>query len=164
MRTKQNRFSEDIKQILKQRQTAYIENKTEDITKLEKNLSESKRNDNTNSTLNTLKKELDIRDRWMGIRALKKDFKPTTYNLKTNQGRPIPYEERAEETAKHLNGNQWKKAKHETPLSNPKASLGPTLNLRETPFTIAELNRTLKKFKEEKPQDRTKYPWKPSRS
>ena len=44
----------------------------------------------------TLDKDLDIREKWLGIRQLKAEYRPTPYSRKTKEGEHIRMEERAE--------------------------------------------------------------------
>lgn len=57
--------------------------------------------------MRTIRKELDPRDRWMGIRRLKEGYKPQPYHRKTRQGEHIKLEQRAQETANFFGKEQW---------------------------------------------------------
>ena len=57
--------------------------------------------------LESVSRELDIRDRWLGIRQMKKQFAPNPYCRKDERGRHIPKDRLAEETAKFLAEEVW---------------------------------------------------------
>ena len=48
-----------------------------------------------------------MRDRWAGIRALKREYKPQPYNRKNKEGIIVEQDERAETAAKYLAEIQW---------------------------------------------------------
>jgi len=66
--------------------------------------------------IKSLSGDLDIRDRWLGIRSLKTDFKPQPYHRKDAQGNPISADQIANEFAKHLAEKIWKSTS--TPVDN----------------------------------------------
>ena len=51
---------------------------------------------------NMLSKELDLKDRWLGIKQLKKKYQPIPYVFKTEDGRRRNYHNRAEAAAEEL--------------------------------------------------------------
>ena len=58
--------------------------------------------------LNKLRSELDVREKWAGIRSLKNEFKPLPYNRKDKAGNIVSQNSRAETAAQHLAYEQWR--------------------------------------------------------
>ena len=59
------------------------------------------------ATVDTLDRELDIRNRWLGVGQLKSKYNPTPYHSKTREGKHIKWKERAQQAAEHLSKKQW---------------------------------------------------------
>ena len=47
-------------------------------------------------------KDLDVRDRWMGIRYLKKGYQPIPYTIKDEKGNRVAVGNKAQEAANFL--------------------------------------------------------------
>ena len=63
----------------------------------------------------SLDKDVDIRDKWMGIKSLKSEYKTMPYSRKTKGGKHIHKKQRAEMAAQYLEKEQWgEDAKTET--------------------------------------------------
>jgi hypothetical protein len=77
------------------------------VLQLSKQCLKSRRDDKRTGTLEALSKDLDIRERWLGIRELKRKFNPTPFHNKTAQGQHIQHKERAQEAAKYPSTIQW---------------------------------------------------------
>ena len=72
MKSKPNRFSEETKKLLEERNQAYQTTNINNINEIENTHQQNKRKDNNEATLNTMSAALDVRDRWAGIRLIKK--------------------------------------------------------------------------------------------
>ena len=92
------------REVRKQTHVSYDE-----VAELTRTIKKAPKRDKRNHILKTVSKELDVRDRWAGIRALKKDYNPTPYNRKDKQGKIVAQKDRAETAAKFLAENQWGK-------------------------------------------------------
>eukprot|EP00973_Karenia_brevis_P004309 590674-Karenia_brevis.AAC.1 len=94
---------------IKQRGILRHDNKytDEEYNALNKDIKKSLKVDKKSYTLNTVKQELDVRDRWAGIRALKKEYHPNPYNRKDENGRIVAQKDKAETAAKYLAEKQW---------------------------------------------------------
>ena len=57
--------------------------------------------------IESVSKDLDLRDRWLGIRELKRKYNPTPFHNKNAAGEHINHKKRAQEAAKHLSEKQW---------------------------------------------------------
>ena len=108
-------FSTKTRGLLQQRQNARDKNKFKAYNTLNWRFRKSKKEDRTNMIMDTLDKDLDVRDRWLGIRQLKPEYQPHTYARTIKDGQHIPQKERAQKTAEHLATEQWgRKRKRET--------------------------------------------------
>lgn len=52
--------------------------------------------------LRSIRNDMDVRDKWMGIKRLRSDGKPQPYHRKDKQRNTIPADQTAEAFAKHL--------------------------------------------------------------
>jgi hypothetical protein len=57
--------------------------------------------------IESVSKELDIRDRLLGIRELKRTYNPTPFHNTNAEGEHIHHKRRAQEAATHLSEKQW---------------------------------------------------------
>ena len=71
------------------------------------NLRKQVRQDRRKRLLEMVSKDLDIRDRWMALRLLKKAYRPIPYTLKTEEGKRIRVGNKAEEAAIYLERKIW---------------------------------------------------------
>ena len=79
------------------------------LATLSKEYRESRKQDKQEHVLDTLNKDLDLRDRWLGIEQLKSKYSPTPYHNKDRQGQHIRYDQRADKAAEHVSRTQWSK-------------------------------------------------------
>ena len=77
------------------------------MRELNKEIKKKLRKDKKEHILSTVSKELDVRDNWAGIRALRKEYAPQPYNRKNKKGEIVAQENRAETAAIHLAEEQW---------------------------------------------------------
>ena len=124
---------------------------TEDLKILTKQIRNSRRQEKRRSQLEATRHDLDLRDRWLGIRQLKSDFKPAPYSLKDQDGKVVPKYKRAETAAKYLAEKHW---------CNPDATNGahipahqiwpPNPKLEQGEVTLEDVHRAVKKLKRRK--------------
>ena len=57
--------------------------------------------------IKTIDKDLDIRDRWLGIRQLKQEYQPNPYARRTPGGQFIKQNQRAQQAANYFSKEQW---------------------------------------------------------
>ncbi len=50
---------------------------------------------------------MDIRDKWLGIKRIKGEYKPMPYHRRDKQGNHINWKERAQTAAEHPRDEQW---------------------------------------------------------
>ncbi len=73
-----------------------------------KEFRKSKGKDRREGVIKTIAKELDIRERWAGIRRLKSKFQPRPHNrTDKHSGLHIHMKQRAEKAAEYLSREQW---------------------------------------------------------
>ncbi len=123
-----------------------------------------KRKDWIVHTENMVNNDMDIRDKWLGIKTIKKDFKPNLYEISDRMGNKVKLKDKAEAIADYLGNVQWKKAdniKSEddplfyTPPKCPKTNRPIKRNTRNNvfrceAFTLQELSDFLKRSKKRK--------------
>ena len=83
------------------------ETTTEELHDLNKRIKKALREDNEKHILETVKEELDVRERWARIRELKREYNPTPYNRKDKDGNIVQQNGRADTTATYLATQQW---------------------------------------------------------
>ena len=118
------------------------------------------RQDRTNTVIKTLDKDLDIRDKWLGIRQLKQEYQPNPYARKTKEGKHIPQHQRAQRAAEYLATEQWGKKRKRTDEEEEEPTRKRTNKIKRTndsekdynteEITLEEIWNTLKKFKRRK--------------
>ena len=84
-----------------------------EFSKQSKELRKSNKEYRKQHVLSTIDKDLDLRDRCLGIRALKTKFNPIPYhnnNNNNNKGEHVKYKDRAQAAAEHLSNKQWGKS------------------------------------------------------
>ena len=100
-------FSEATKQILEERQTSVINRDPVTYELLTKRFRKSKQRDRKDYIIKTSSKDLDVKDRWMGIRQLKSTYNPQPYHRRTQKGQHIRLEQRAQMAAQYSGSQQW---------------------------------------------------------
>ncbi len=78
-------FSEETEKILEERGKAAREKNTEELNKKSKEFRKSKKNDKREAILKAINKDMDERERWMGLRNMKKGYQPQPYH-RTEKG------------------------------------------------------------------------------
>ena len=104
---KEEAYSEETRRLLQQRKNALLKQNVRAYDILDKRFRKSKREDKTKMIIDTLDKDLDIRDRWMGIRQLKQEYQPNPYARRTTDGKHITQKQIAQKAADYLSEEQW---------------------------------------------------------
>ena len=151
-------ISEETRFILSQRGDA-IRNQDYNLANdLTKQLKKSKRWDRRKLTIETVSRDLDVRDHWLGLKQLRKGFTPTPYARKDATKKHIPMEQRAEESAKYFAEKVWSAPKDEEgqiitnswPEEEYPEIVTEDLSLNEGPITKDELISIIKRLKRRK--------------
>ena len=109
MKRKRCEMSSTSESILEQRRDAAEQHDTAQFDNLTKRFQKQRRLDRKENILDTLRSDLDTRDRWMGIKQLKSEYKPTPYQRRDRQGTHIHKDLRAEQAAEYLRKHHWGK-------------------------------------------------------
>ena len=112
--------------------------------------------------MKSVKEELDVRDKWLGLRFMKKSYQPRPFSRKGGDGKHISKENIARETAKYLAEKHWGK-KESRYVEIPKRIVGP-LNAKYQleKIELMEVMEVLGKFKRRKATGPDEIPMKPS--
>ena len=99
-KNKRFELSENSKEIIEKRKTAAAKRNPQLFMTLTKEFNKSRKDDKRNRILESISKDLDLRERWLGIRELKKKYTPTPFHNKDKYGIHIQYKRRAQYAAK----------------------------------------------------------------
>ena len=155
MKDKREPLSKTAEEILMKRKKAIEHQNAEDFESLNQDFKKQKRRDRTEQILETLDKDLDCRDQWMGIKRLKEQYQPNPYHRKTKEGTHIKKEERAKEAAKYLSKEQWGineeiKQQQQREGIRKDRIIEENENYNTQEITLQELKQIIKKFKRRK--------------
>ena len=145
-------MTEESKIILSIRQEAMQQGNAERFDEFTKMFRKQRQLDKQKYTTSTMSKDLDIRDRWLGIRKLKEGYKPQPYH-RTKHGKHVNMNSRAEANAEHLAKEQWGKPTQDSTEYTPFASnkiANETIKMEIGEITTEELEARLRKFKRRK--------------
>ena len=81
---------------------------TEQVNRTTKLIRRQRKKDKRKAATEALNKDIDQRDRWLGLRQLKKGFQTNPYAIKDNDGNRALKNQIAEAIATHLEENTWK--------------------------------------------------------
>jgi len=95
-----------------------------------------------------------IKDKWLGIKYIKKKFSPNLYERANTQGHTVGVQDRANAAAEYLESKHWGKPNTQAPPNEP-------VNIRRVrppsdnrfdlgDFSVAELKSLLKRLKKNK--------------
>lgn len=85
--------------IIEDRKIAWAHNNREEALQLTKKLRKQVKEDRKQRLHDMISKDLDERDRWMGIKAIRKGYQPIPYTLKTEEGKRIRVGDKAAKPA-----------------------------------------------------------------
>ena len=123
------------KEPLAQRGRAFTRRQAAEYARLHKEYTKSYQHDQKTAILRTLKADLDVRDKWLGIRQLKQKYQPRPYHRKYADGTPVAPKDLAEQAAQFLAQLVWAKSPNENNTFST-TKIGPVTPLRYdlTPF------------------------------
>ena len=102
-------ISRNTMEVMDEREQALIYFDNDRIKELNSEIQNSKNNDKHDDMVKSVDKDLDLRDRWLGIRGMKKQYQPMAYSQKDKEGKHIPMNRRAEFAAKYWADEIWNK-------------------------------------------------------
>ena len=114
---KDTHYSKQTEEILDDRKAAIIAGDIEKFAELTKKFRESKKKDKTDYVIRSVTEDMDPREKWMGIKNLRKEYKPKPYHRQQRNGTTIDPSETAEAFATHL-ADIWKEVPTPTHLIN----------------------------------------------
>ena len=82
IKKRQDHITEATLQLIEQRREFIQQRRFEDAADKSKEIKKARRKDRRDAILKALDKELDLRDKFLGIRQLKNGFKPAPYAIK----------------------------------------------------------------------------------
>ena len=146
------RISPEILSLLNYRQQFINDGDLEAAKRITKKIKRKRKAEKEQNTLDSFCSQLDLRDRWCGLAALRKTHSGTPFSRKDSSGAHIPLHLQAEETAEFLAQKTWggnsNNAHADFPTNKIKPDCPPVFNLEE--FSIEELNQTIKALKRRK--------------
>ena len=101
--------------------------------------------ENRAKTIKSVSKDLDLRDRWLGIRNMKKVYQPVPYTQKDPAGRNVKVKDKAEGAAMFFETRIWQQSQTST-----NEFTGPQIVTEQVSITLTELRQILRKFKRRK--------------
>ncbi len=117
-------FSKETEEILEKRAIAIERGEEEEYDRLTKEFRKSKGKDKREGITKTIDKELDVKERWAGIRRIKGKYQPQPYNRTDKyMGKHVHMKERAEKAAEYLSQEQWGKKETEEEESQRRAKM-----------------------------------------
>ena len=79
----------------------------ETLQQLRKQIKKAARADMDQYMANKVHEDLDLRDRWFGVKMLKKQFSPQVYTKYDKDGTPVAFKQQAEATTDYLDTKHW---------------------------------------------------------
>ena len=133
--------------------------------------------------METLEKDLDVRDKWLGIKRLKSTYRPMPYDRNDETGKHVRKKERAVFAARYLKIKQWGKtrqiirepgnqgrereetAEEEMDRKTREGTIFNIIKENDVKYNLGdiqmeEIRDVIKNSREEKHQDQTKFQWK----
>ena len=106
-KNKRYELSHMSRDILDQRQKAAKDRNLKQFLILNTQFTKSRKEDKKQRIIESVSKDLDLRERWLGIGELKRKCNPTPFHNKNAAGEHIHHKRRAQEAVKHLSEKQW---------------------------------------------------------
>ena len=108
----------------------------------------------------TVDTDLELRDKWLGIKFIRKNHEPKLYEKADRHKNLVDFDSQAEAAADHLENCQWPPVKETENIPRTAASLQQAEVRKEnrpykhnwdtSPFTLTELRAIIKKMKKHK--------------
>ena len=154
---KKNPLSDEMKTLICERSQAVEDGSYDKAATITKELRKAARRNKRNNLLEAVSTDLDVRDRWLGLRQLRKNYTPIPYSRRTQDGKHIPMQGRAEEAAKYLANEIWTdkrsestKEKARNKFMTAEQIVREHLGIKEGTVEMSELIRVIKKPKRRK--------------
>ncbi len=102
-------MTKEATEIIKQRIEAWQRQNNQEANTLTINLRKTIRKDRRERILRMVSRDLDVRDKWLGIRMLRKGYQPIPYTLKDEKGNGFKTGNKSEDAATFLANTIWGK-------------------------------------------------------
>ena len=134
--------------MLNEKDTATKELDIDAVIAINKHIEKQRKAEKKERVHESLKNELDIRDKFLGITELRKPYQPVPYIFKTREGKRVNYQNRAEAAAKRL-AEIWSDTAEPSDTTGSKI-VEENLGINTSDITMKELLSIIKKFKRRK--------------
>ena len=146
---KQDYLSEETWQKIVDRQTAHENGDQQAVRDLSTQIKVLARRDKRIATFDSIREIPDQRERWTGIKRMKKDPQPRFLRMKKLQGEFVPPKNRAETIATYLQDKHWTNDM-DFPVEKRDLILDLTQQFNIEPFNISEYDAALQTTKANK--------------
>ena len=102
-------MTKNTRKLLVKRGEAFRKRNAKEYINYHKEYMNSYAKDQNTAVLRTLRADLDVRDKWLGIRQIKQKYQPRPYHRKYADGTPVAPKDLAEQAAQYLANMVWKK-------------------------------------------------------
>ena len=148
---KQSYISQDTWNLVEERQQARNSGDADKETELIKSIRKSANQDKKRDRLSKPEDYIDLREKWTSIKRKKSKYTPHFNKAKDIRGNRIPRGKKAEATAEYLEQIQWKDTTDTLPAERIDQKLiRDDLGIRDGPITEQELDRALRRLKNNK--------------
>lgn len=149
-------ISEHTYQLIIAKHKAEENGPSEQLTQLIKDVRKAKRKDWRHWVKQSVDEDMDVRDKWLGIKFLKKKHAPNLYERADMHGNTVNFNDKAKATAEYLSTKQW--GIPVEPLNNDAVPNDyytckrntKTNDYNQSSFTLLELKAVIKKMKRNK--------------
>jgi len=151
---KQYDISDTSKNLIDQRMRATREGDQIQQQLLTKQIKKSIRSDRRRANLAMVAEDLDPRDRWFGLKCLRKDIDPIPYAMKDKANKRVPMRGRAQAAAEYLAEKIWGEVDTErsssASVAPPPKIVDAPLNMKQEDFELDELIKAIRRLKRRK--------------
>lgn len=149
---KKDDMSQESLRLIDDRAVLTKQDRLEEAALTTKLLKKQRKKDKIKAITESLNKDIDIRDRWLGLRQLKKGYQINPFAIKNEEGQRISKENIAEEIAIHLENTTWnnKEAENKQLLINTRKIVETNENYNTNQPTTKELKKVIKRMKRRK--------------
>ena len=119
----------------------------EQVKSLNKQIQQQKKSESRNRVRMSLSRDLDLRDRWLGIRNLKRGYQKIPYTQTDETGQNVKMKDKAEGAAVFFETHVWKQPAQTTPSFDGPMIVENASCYNTSSITMEELRSVLRKFK-----------------
>ena len=155
-------ISDEVVMKQQERREALKNREFEKVRILTKEIKKQTNKDNKNMMRDMVKKEMDVRDKFLGIKCMARGYKAKPYNLRDEKGDSVPFKQQAQFAAKEWEKKIWKDERTEKEKRNDdkwekemkgKLVHDKKLTFDQSPIKLEEMSDKFKKRKATGPDD-----------